>query len=92
MALSIEEMANNIIHYGFADGREHSIDIRIVISESGTLLRIRDNCMGFDPVKYLELHEDDDPAAHIGIKMVMKLVKEANYVNSLGLNNLRLTL
>lgn len=92
VALSIEEMANNIIHYGFADGREHSIDIRIVISESGTLLRIRDNCMGFDPVKYLELHEDDDPAAHIGIKMVMKLVKEANYVNSLGLNNLRLTL
>lgn len=92
MALAVEEMSNNIIEYGFADGREHSIDIRIVVSERETLLRIRDNCIGFDPVKYLELHQDDDPVAHIGIKMVMKLVKDANYVNSLGLNNLRLTL
>lgn len=92
MALAVEEMSNNIIEYGFADGREHSIDIRIVVSERETILRIRDNCIGFDPVKYLELHQGDDPVAHIGIKMVMKLVKDANYVNSLGLNNLRLTL
>lgn len=92
MALAVEEMSNNIIEYGFADGREHSIDIRIVVSEGETILRIRDNCIGFDPVKYLELHQGDDPVAHIGIKMVMKLVKDANYVNSLGLNNLRLTL
>ena len=92
MALAVEEMSNNIIEYGFADGKEHSIDIRIVVSEEETILRIRDNCIGFDPVKYLELHQDDDPVAHIGIKMVMKLVKDANYVNSLGLNNLRLTL
>ena len=28
--------------------------------------------------------------AHIGIRIVMKSVKEANYVNSLGLNNLTL--
>lgn len=92
MALAVEEMSNNIIEYGFADGRKHSIDIRIVVSEGETILRIRDNCIGFDPVKYLELHQGDDPVAHIGIKMVMKLVKDANYVNSLGLNNLRLTL
>ena len=92
IALAIEEMSNNIIVYGFSDGKEHSIDIRIVISQDSTLLRIRDNCRSFDPVKYLELHQDDDPVAHIGIKMVMKLVKKANYVNSLGLNNLQLTL
>ena len=35
---------------------------------------------------------DDDPVAHIGLKMVMKPVKKANYVNSPGLNNLQLTL
>ena len=48
--------------------------------------------MNFDPVEYLKLHETDDPAAHIGIRMVMKMVKSANYVNSLGLNNLTLVL
>ena len=93
IALAIEEMSNNIILYGFTDGGGHSIDIRIAITDDVTILRIRDNCRSFDPVKYLELHNDeDDPTAHIGIKMVMKLVKSANYVNSLGLNNLQLTL
>ncbi len=92
LALAIEEMSNNIIHYGFEDGKAHSIDIRIIVCEDKTQLRIRDNCKSFDPVKYLKLHSSDDPVAHIGIKMVMKLVKEANYVNSLGLNDLRLTL
>ncbi len=48
--------------------------------------------MNFDPVKYLELHQDDDPVAHIGLRMTMRAVKEANYVNSLGLNILTLIL
>ena len=92
LALAIEELSNNIIDYGFADGKSHSIDIRIVVENGATILRIRDNCKSFDPLKYLELHHDDDPVAHIGLKMVIKLVKKANYVNSLGLNNLQLTL
>lgn len=92
IGLCIEEMSNNIVENGFQDGKEHSIDIRVMIKENSTVLRIRDNCHDFDPVKYLELHKNDDPAAHIGIRMVMKLVKSANYVYSLGLNNLTLTL
>lgn len=92
IALAIEEMSNNIIHYGFADGKEHSIHIRLVSDPDAVHLRIRDNCASFDPVKYLELHKDDDPVSHIGIRMVMKLVSNANYVNSLGLNNVHLKL
>ena len=93
IGLCIEEMANNIVSHGFADGKEHSIDIKVMIRQGSTVLRIRDNCPDFDPVHYLELHQnEDDPAAHIGIRMVMKLVKRANYVYSLGLNNLTLIL
>ena len=92
IALCIEEMANNIVSHGFRGRKDHSIDIRVMINDASPVLRIRDNCMNFDPVKYLEMHEDDDPASHIGIRMVMKLVKDANYVNSLGLNNLTLTM
>ena len=68
------------------------MDIRILFKGDDKVIRIRDNCVSFDPVEYLKLHETDDPAAHIGIRMVMKMVKKANYVNSLGLNNLTLTL
>ena len=92
IALSIEEMANNIVHHGFDGKKDHSIDIRVMLKNGSPVLRIRDNCKNFDPVKYLELHKTDDPASHIGIRMIMKLVKDANYVNSLGLNNLTLTL
>ncbi len=76
----------------FSDGKAHNIDIRIIINNDETLFRIRDDCRSFDPVKYFELHRDDDPVAHIGIRMVMRLVKDAKYENTLGLNNLFLTI
>ena len=91
IALCIEEMTNNIVKHGFtADGKEHNIDVRLMIKDDERIIRIRDNCVNFDPVKYMELHAKDDAASHIGIRMVMSVVKDANYVNSLGLNNLTL--
>ncbi|MCR5302577.1 MAG: ATP-binding protein [Lachnospiraceae bacterium] len=92
IALAIEEMVNNTIRYGFADGKAHSIDVRIIVNDEDTLFRIRDDCQSFDPVRYYELYKYDDPYSHIGIKMVMRLVKEAKYDNTLNLNNLFLTI
>lgn len=92
IALCIEEMANNTVKHGFEGENDdkHSIDIRLMLKQEETVIRMRDNCRNFDPVNYLELHEDDDRFSHIGIRMIMKMVKDANYVNSLGLNNLTL--
>lgn len=93
ISLCIEEMADNIVEHGFTkDTKEHSVDIRLVFKGDKRIIRIRDNCINFDPLQYLELHNTEDLAAHIGIRMVMKMVKDANYVNSLGLNNLTLVL
>ena len=91
--LCIEEIATNIVTHGFTkDRRQHSIEIRLLFKENKKTLRIRDNCVNFDPVDYMRLHEADDPTAHIGIRMVMRMVKDASYVNSLGLNNLTLVM
>ena len=91
IALCVEEMTNNIIRHGFTkDKKKHSIDIRLLFKGDKRLLRIRDDCVNFDPVDYVKLHESEDPTSHIGIRMVMKMVKNANYINSLGLNNLTL--
>ncbi len=93
ISLCIEEMSNNIVKHGFGtDGKDHSIDIRLTFKDGKRIIRIRDDCIGFDPLDYIKLHSADDPAAHIGIRLVMKMVKSANYVNSLGLNNLTLVL
>ncbi len=92
VALCVEELANNIVNYGFSkDNGDHSIDIRYVKKNGAHVLRIRDDCEHFDPLAYLELYSVEDPAAHIGIRMVMSMVKDARYINSLGLNNLSLT-
>ena len=93
LSLCVEEMVNNIVEHGFDKDRyEHSAELRILFKDEARVIRIRDNCFNFDPVLYLELHRTEDPTAHIGIRMVMKMVKSANYVNSLGLNNLTLVL
>ena len=93
IGLCVEEMTVNIVEHGFTkDSLPHNIDVRLVLNEDTRVIRIRDNCVNFDPTKYLELHQSDDPAAHIGLRMVMGMVREARYVNSLGLNNLSLVI
>ena len=95
VGLCVEEITVNIIDHGFTkDKKPHSIDVRMVVQGDRRIIRIRDNCVNFDPTKYLELHrdKDGDPAAHIGLRMVMSMVKEAEYINTLGLNNLTLIL
>ena len=83
----------NIIRYGFGmDSRRHNIDVRLILREGESLIRIRDDCANFDPVHYLELHRQDNPGAHLGIRMVMAAARDASYLNSYGLNNLTLRL
>ncbi len=91
IGLCVEELSVNIIKHGFTkDSLSHSADVRLVVTDEARVIRIRDNCVRFDPTEYFELHSDDDPASHIGIRMVMRSVKEARYFNTLGLNNLTL--
>lgn len=93
-SLCIEEMANNIIKYGFTPGRDNQIDIRMVKRKDGLSIRIRDNCKNFDPVKYLNMKKSqiEDPSVNIGIRMTFSLVKDVFYLNTLGLNSLTLEL
>lgn len=93
IGLCVEEVTVNVIEHGFTkDKLTHNVDVRLVVEGGKRIIRVRDNCVSFDPTRYLELHQSSDPAAHIGLRMVMAMVKEANYVNTLGLNNLTLIL
>ena len=94
ISLCIEEMASNIVRHGFTKGnaKDRSINIRLLFKDGEGIIRLRDNCINFDPVSYMDLHKADDPTSHIGIRMIMKIVKDASYVSSLGLNNLTLVI
>ena len=93
VALCVEEIACNIVAYGFSQDKEpHFIDIRLIFDGEDRMIRIRDNCNHFDPLRYMELHKSEDGVSHLGIRMVMGMTKDATYINTLGLNNLSLRL
>lgn len=85
--LCMEEMAGNIVDHGFTkDRKRHSIDIRVVHKDDDVILRIRDDCVPFDPEKRKEMVDPDDFMKNIGIRMVYKIARDIDYQNILGLN------
>ena len=85
--LSMEEMAGNVIDHGFTkDKKQHNIDIRAVHKNDDIILRIRDDCIPFDPGERLEMVGADDLTKNIGIRMIYKTAHDVNYQNIFGLN------
>ena len=86
LSLAVEEIGKNIVQYGFIDRKSHSIDIRAKRNEGSWMLIFHDDCLGFDPTKYLI--STDTTGKHNGIRLVSGLFSEMTYTNALGINNL----
>ena len=92
-ALFLEEMAGNVVSHGFVkDSKKHRIDIRVIHKGDDVILRIRDDCIPFDPSERQKLTGHDDPVKNIGIKMVYRMAKDIKYQNILGMNVLMITI
>lgn len=86
-ALSLEEMARNVVEHGFTkDRRSHSIDIRVVYKDDDVIMRIRDDCIPFDPVSRYTLGTNEDKTCNIGLRVVFGISKDILYQNILGMN------
>ncbi len=80
-------MAGNVIKHGFsADGKRHSVDLRVVKKDDDVILRIRDDCKEFDPMARTGILDDEDKTKNIGIRLVTGISKDVSYQNLLGLN------
>ena len=92
--LCMEEMSGNIVRHGFiADKKNHMVEVRVSIRKEGVTLRIKDDCIPFDPKEWYEMTSvAEDPAANVGIRLVCALAKDINYQNLLGLNVLTIQL
>ena len=88
LVLSVEEMAGNVIHHGFADGKAHCIEVRILKKGDGYYARFRDDCLIFDPIRQIKLLSDEDPTHHIGLRMISAIAKDIQYTCVLRLNNI----
>ena len=88
IALCIEEMAGNVIRYGFRDGKPHHLSVLILNKPDRWVLRFRDDCRAFDPVHYTPAEQEDA----LGLRLVRGLARDAYYTYSMSLNNLVLIL
>ncbi len=85
--LSMEEMAGNIVDHGFTkDSKAHSVDVRVVHKDDDVILRIKDDCVPFDPMERKAITAGDDITKNIGIRMVYQMAQDVQYQNILGLN------
>ena len=84
--LSMEEMAGNIVEHGFVkDKKNHTIDVRVVHKDGDIILRIKDDCVAFNPADRTDVVKDDI-TRNIGIRMVFKIAKQVQHQSVLGLN------
>lgn len=91
--LCLEEMVVNVINHGFiGDSGRHSVDIRVVHKGNDLLLRIRDDCVPFDPTEQQALLASEDVTRNIGLRIVFRMARSIEYRNMLGLNVLRIRL
>ncbi len=44
VGICIEEIAGNIVDYGFGDGKKHFVDVRIIVNGEQIIIRLRDDC------------------------------------------------
>ena len=88
LALSVEELAGNMIQHGFTDGRPHCIEARVLKKGDRYYVRFRNDCLIFDPLKQIRLLSDEDPTYHIGLRMIAGLARDIRYTCVLKLNNI----
>ena len=85
--LAMEEMAGNIVDHGFTkDKKKHSVDVRVVHKDNDLILRLKDDCVPFDPRERQKIADPDDVTKNIGLRMIFKMAEDIQYQNILGLN------
>lgn len=91
-ALAFEELASNIVRYGFPENSSSHpmIDLRCVISGDALVIRLRDNCPKYDVMKQLAAVNEpgSDPLHSIGTRVVSKIASDITYLNTFDTNNL----
>lgn len=91
--LALEEMAGNIVEHGFTkDKKKHSINVRFSHKDDQIILRIKDDCIPFNPEERIRMSENDDVTKNIGIKMIYRMFKDIDYQYLLGMNVLTIKL
>ncbi len=99
-ALCTEELAVNVVSYGFTSDRQQ-LSVRLFLKfvsenaeDAQITIRFRDNGKPFDIIKRRQLVEESktDPTKNVGIRLVFATAKSVSYHAAYGMNNTVITL
>ena len=84
LGMALEEIAVNIIRYGYRSNRENYIDISFTVQDGSYILRIRDDGIPFNPLEQSRIQ--DGPVVG-GIPILQKMMSGFQYMRVLNMNN-----
>ncbi len=91
-SLSFEELASNIVEFGFpkCSFPMPLIDLRVVITNTTLVIRLCDNCPLYDVTRQIAIVNEScsDPIHNIGTRIVSKTASDITYLNTFETNNL----
>lgn len=94
VALAMEEIVTNCIHYGYGDEQEHTIVITLTVAEETLAVEIVDDGRPFDPLAApepdLSLQIQDRKIGGLGIHLLRNLADHMGYERLDGTNRITL--
>ncbi len=85
LGLAVEEIAANIVKYGYRSGQKNYMDISFTIQDDKYMLRIRDDGVPFNPMEYRQQEEEEVTVG--GIALIKKMASNFQYMRVLNMNN-----
>lgn len=85
LGLAVEEIAANIVQYGYRSGQKNYMDISFTIQDDKYMLRIRDDGVPFNPMEYKPPEEEAVTVG--GIALIKKMASDFQYMRVLNMNN-----
>ena len=92
MNVSLDEIVNNIISYGYGDAGHHEIVVRVALRHGNVEAIVEDDGRPFDPLAAPapDLTSKERDPGGVGLHFVRNLMDEMTYTRSDGINRLRL--
>lgn len=90
--LALGELLTNVISYGYEDGREHEIVVRLSIAEGEMVVEVEDDGRPFDPLAApapdLAAPLAERPVGGLGLHLVRSVMDDVEYHRRHGRNRL----
>ena len=93
--LALEEHLTNVLNYGFSDGEERWVAVRLIVDNKALHAQVSDTGKAYDPLSEplvdTSIPLEEKPIGGLGIYLMRQSMDELTYVREEGRNVLRMT-